>query len=297
MQRLFLLYANLILGLFGSHSLFAQTTFSLTLKKAIDQKMVLVDATHNEGSVHFIKPVILSLTSRHLKPLKLILEAGDVMEPEDSNYQTMMLMEGLTITLYPNKPLNIQPNAMCIEPSDMAGKKNLKYFFKANGNQKLIDIAKYIYLNRFEASVAQQAVWCVADTSHSLLNINGYNTQNRDKLIESVAFITGKKMPSTQEIVVSHQNYIAQPEETIGGMFEFNFLKSKKVLIAMFDSNGVIVRELYYNDHEKSGLQQVRFEFDYTLYTDAYYEIKLIADEKVCLSTRVDRNDENWIDD
>ena len=38
----------------------------------------------------------------------------------------------------------------------------------------------------------------------------------------------------------------------------------------------------------------MNFEFDYTLYTDEYYDIKLIANEQVMLTSRVDRNNDNW---
>ena len=65
----------------------------------------------------------------------------------------------------------------------------------------------------------------------------------------------------------------------------------------MFNSQGIVVREIYYNANEKPWVHKVNFEFDYTVFTDEYYDIKLIANEEVMLTSRVDRNNDKWEED
>lgn len=276
-------------------SSFAQSQETLTLKDALKQHLITVNGQYNEKSVHYLRPVVLTIVSLVSRPLKLKIESGDLMEPADSNCQTMMVVRD-TFFVIKQKSV-IEPHGMCIEPSDGAGRAGLKYTFKPNKNLKLIEIAKFINDNKYYDGIGQQAVWCVADKHKSLLDINGYDSASRLKLITGVAAITGRKMPSQSELKQGYENYVRKPEETIGGSFEFKFSDTKKIHIAMFNARGIVVRELYYNANEKPGVHKINFEFDYTVYTDEYYDIKLIADEEVMLTSRVDRNEDNWIEE
>lgn len=273
----------------------AQNQETLTLRDALKQHLITVSGQYNEKSVHYLRPVVLTIVSLVSKPLKLKIESGDLMEPADSNCQTMMVVRD-TFFVIKQKSV-IEPYAMCIEPSDGAGRAGLKYTFIPNKNLKLIEIAKFINDNKYHDGIGQQAVWCVADKHKSLLDINGYDSISRLKLITRVVAITGKKMPSKNELRQGYENYIRIPQETLGGSFEFKFSDTKKVHIAMFNAQGIVVRELYYNANEKSGVHKINFEFDYTVYTDEYYDIKLIADDEVMLTSRVDRSEDNWIEE
>ena len=290
MNRKFVFY----LLVFASFSAMAQPNEQVSLKDAIKQKLVMVSGQYNEGSVHYLRPVVLALVSLVARLVKLKIESGDLMEPADSSCQTMMVVRDTFFVMKPKQKAVLQPFGMCIEPSDGAGRAGLKYKFIPNKNAKLIEIAKFINDNKYHDGVGQQAVWCVADMGKNLLNINGYDSVSRLKLITKVAAITEKKMPSKSELSQGYENYVRTPQETIGGSFEFKFSDSKKVHIAMFNSQGIVVRELYYNANEKPGVHKVNFEFDYTVYTDEYYDIKLIANEEVMLTSRVDRNNDNW---
>ena len=281
--------------LFACNVAVAQNQETVSLKDALKQKLIAVSGLYNEGSVHYLNPVVVTIISLTQQPIALKIESGDLMEPQDSNCQTMMITGDMIVKIKSGETKNIEPYGMCIEPHDAAGRKGLKYMFKANRNQKLIEIARFINDNKYNDGVGQQAVWCVADKEKSLLEINGYDSVSRLKLISKVAKIIGKPIPAAKLLRQGFADYV-QPKktETIGGMFEFKFSETTKVHIAMFDAQGILVRELYYYPFEKPGVHKVNFEFDYTVYTDEYYTIKLIADDEVLLTSKVDRSDDNW---
>ncbi len=291
-----LIFFFFILSLGGSA--FSQNQETVSLKDALKQQLITVSGQYNEGSVHYLNPVVLTIISLTNKPIALKIESGDLMEPQDSNYQTMIITGNMIVKIKSRGTKNIEPYGMCIEPHDAAGRKGLKYIFKANRNPKLIEIARFVNENKYNDGVGQQAVWCVADKEKSLLEINGYDSVSRLKLITKVAKIIGKPVPDAKSLQQGYANYV-QPKktETIGGMFEFNFFETTKVHIAMFDAQGILVRELYYKPSEKSGVHKINFEFDYTVYTDEYYTIKLIANGEVLLTSKVDRSDDNWIEE
>ena len=66
--------------------------------------------------------------------------------------------------------------------------------------------------------------------------------------------------------------------------FEFKFSETTKVHIAMFDAMGILVRELYYNPSEKPGVHKIDFE-------SMNFQIHLF------LFSKVDRSDDNWIEE
>ena len=284
--------------LFASNSAFAQNQAAISIKDAIKQKLIAVSGVYNESSVHYLNPVVLTIISLTNQSIALKIESGDLMEPQDSNCQTMMITGDMIVKIKSGETKNIEPYGMCIEPNDAAGYKGLKYIFYKNRNPKLIEIARFIYDNKYNDGLGQQAVWCVADKEKSLLEINGYDSLSRLKLITKVAKIIGKPVPDAKLLRQGYADYV-QPKktETIGGMFEFKFSETTKVHIAMFDAMGILVRELYYNPSEKPGVHKIDFEFDFTVFTDEYYVIKLIANEEVLLTSKVDRSDDNWIEE
>lgn len=273
----------------------AQSEESVSLSKAIEKRWIQVEGNMNEKSVHYLFPVIVIVRNLVGFPVKIKIEAGDLMEPVDSAYQTMMFTSEGDYTIGAHKKLEIIPNAMCIEHHDMAGTKGLKYTYRKNKNQQLIEMARFISLKKYYDGSGQNAVWCIAGSEKDLLGITGYDSVAVVNLISKAATILGMKMPDQKDIRNSYAGYV-KPEikETIGGKFEFSFPKQVSIYIAMFNADGTMVRELYHNPTENPGLHKVPFEFDYTQYTDEYYTIKLIADQKVLLARKIDRDDDTW---
>lgn len=267
----------------------AQNVTTYSINEATTKKIIEVKIKYNSESTHYIEPVIIEIKNKTSSKFNISLKTGDLIEPSDSAYQNFILTENLIVNFDNGVKKTIKPKGMCTEPYDMAGNEKLSYHFIENKNSKLIKTAKFINENKYYDAVGQKALWCVADESKSLLEIIGYDSASRIKLIKVVAEITNKPIPSIIKIRETYSGY-TKPErkETIGGMFEYSFPFSTKVHIAMFNPQGTLVRELYYNENELPGVHKLNFEFDYTVYTDEFYIVKLIADNKVLLSSKID---------
>ncbi|NUM32590.1 MAG: hypothetical protein HUU47_09750 [Bacteroidetes bacterium] len=260
-----------------------------SIKEAISKRLIIVKISYNPESVHYINPVIIEISNKTTKKINIKLKIGELLVPDDSSFQNIVITENLLATIEAGKRKILKPNGMCTEPYDKAGKEGISYFFIENNNNRLKEIANFIAENNFQDAIGQQALWCVVDKNKNILEINGYDSVLRLKLIKKVSEITGIAMPSMKKIRETFNNYtMPAKKETIGGMFEFSFSVSKKIHIAMFNPQGILVRELYYNLKEPPGTKKINFEFDFTVYTDEYYSIKLIADDEVILTSKVD---------
>lgn len=267
----------------------AQNLPTYSINEAINKKIIDVKIKYNTESIHYIEPVIIEIKNKTNNKFKISINTGNLIEPSDTAYQNFIVTENLLVNINNGVKKTIKPKGMCTEPYDMAGNEKLSYNFIENKDYKLIKIAKFISENNYNDAIGQKALWCVADNSKSLLEIIGYDSISRIKLIKVVAEITNKPIPSINKIRETYSGY-TKPDrkETIGGMFEFSFPFSTKVHIAMFNPQGTLVRELYYNENELPGVHKINFEFDYTVYTDEFYTVKLIADNKVLLSSKID---------
>ena len=65
-------------------------------------------------------------------------------------------------------------------------------------------------------------------------------------------------------------------EKSIEGSFTYTVRFESEVLIAMFDKDNRVVRELYRNNKEQPGKKDFAFAFDATIYTDKFYHIRLL---------------------
>ena len=71
--------------------------------------------------------------------------------------------------------------------------------------------------------------------------------------------------------------------EIVGGEFEYKINSPRSVVIAMFDNDNIVVRELFNNPEVKPGVHTFEYAFDATVYTDEFYYIRMIMNGDIAL--------------
>lgn len=61
---------------------------------------------------------MLAITNLSQQAIKLKIESGDLLEPVDSSYQTMVITGDLIVIIKPGETKKVEPFGMCIEPHD-----------------------------------------------------------------------------------------------------------------------------------------------------------------------------------
>lgn len=257
----------------------------IPMQELIKSKKISCSIHGNSASTHYLEPVVAHFTNLSGEPVAFLIDNGDMFIPSDSTYQNIVVTHQEIVTLKPKEEKAVKIKGMCTEQSDMSGNDHLVYTFKGAGNETLRKLATFIGEKEYQSSAAQYAVWSLMGNKDINCIYSSDSTEEMN-LKKFMASLTGKtyQVKSTDY----RYNYYSPPREKVGGNFEYNFSKPQDVQIAMFDKNGILVRELFNQKKVAPGEHKMSFEFDSSVYTDDVYYFKLIAMNEVLLSQKWD---------
>lgn len=254
----------------------AKTTInaSQNLVDAIKNKSVKCVVRGNSESTHYLEPIIATITNTSSQQITLQINDGDMFIPTDTNKQNIVVTNQEIFVLKPQEKKSLKIKGMCTERNNAAGNNETVYNLEPNKNKNLKKLGEFIQSKKYQTSAAQYAVWSLMDNS-DLNAIYSSDSTEEMELKKYMASLTGK----TFELMNSNyrHSYYAPPKEKVGGKYEYNFSKKQDVQIAMFDKNGILVRELFNQKDVPAGQHTFNFEFDSSVYTDDIYYFKLIA--------------------
>lgn len=257
----------------------------IPMQELIKSKKISCCIHGNSTSTHYLEPVVAIFTNLSDESVSFVIDNGDMFIPSDSAYQNIVATRQETVELKPKEKKVIKIKGMCTEQSDMSGNDNISYSFKPSGNENLRKLAAYIGENKYQTSAAQYAVWSLMN-NNDINSIYSSDSTEETNLKKFMASLTGK----TYKVKTNdyRYNYYSPPREKVGGNFEYNFSRPQDVQIAMFDKNGILVRELFNQKKVAPGEHQLNFEFDSSVSTDDVYFFKLIAMNEVLVSQKWD---------
>ena len=274
----------LFLFIFIGLNAFSEEVISFT--DATKKGIISCTFKGSSTGTHYTTPLSGTFTNNKNKEIIFIIENGRTFISEDSSYQNLIITEEKIISLKPHQKRTYIFHAMCIESSDKAPHNDILYAAGPMANENLCKMTKYIELNKYFNSTAQSAIWAFTNNK-PLENIVGIDEINTYNIVKKAAEILGKPIPEkpSPDDYTRNLNSTVM-KRTITGFVEYEFSSTENITIAMFDKNNIIVRELYHNSAEKPGPHKQSFQFDGTVYTDDFYYIKLIANDKVFYSRK-----------
>jgi hypothetical protein len=253
----------------------------LKIHDALMRKKVACIFHGNGASTHYLEPLSAELTNISNEAVNISIENGDMFIPDDPSLQNIVVTSPQAITLLPKEKKIIKIKGMCTEENDGSGKEETIYTFSPARDTSLKKLADFIALKKYQTSAAQYAVWSLMNKS-DLNTIYSADSTEEKELKKFMASLTGRTYVVKKDSY--RYNYYAPPKETVGGNFGFSFSKPKDVQIAMFDKNGILVRELYNVKKVPAGDHTFKFEFDSSVYTEDVYYFKLIMGNEVMMT-------------
>jgi hypothetical protein len=260
------------------------------LDKAIKSGLVKIQASGNSESTHYLKPMILEFYNPKNTSVEINVEPGWIFIAGDTSYQNLIVTDEIFVQINPNGKKKVEIWAMCIEDDDRAPSTDVVYKMDKLAEPNLLGLVQMIAKNNWHNSEAQHAVWAMACNS-PVEDIAGYNTAMVQELQKYVCTKKGIELPPPPAEDDYEHNYDyarSNFKREIGGWFEFDFPKKSEVHVAMFDANGILVRELYNNKEVAPGFHKIEFAFDATVYNDDKYYIKMIVNGEVLLKRMID---------
>lgn len=239
------------------------TNQTISLEKALQSRVVKLSAKGNSASTHYGLPLQVQISNVSKNPIQISAAAGLVFQPEDSLVQGIMLTTEQLIALKPGEQKTLMLHGMCINPQNRAPRSEDVYVFGGKAPAQLSEIADFINQNKMQNVTGQRAVWLICNKSplHSIISDN---SEEERQLMRKIAAIRGETPLSDEACKQRAETGVyTSTHIKITGSFGFRVAIASDVHIALFDENGIVLKEIY-RDNAQPGKHNVSYQFDAT---------------------------------
>lgn len=263
----------------------------VSLEDAIDQNLVEWEIKGESRSPHYVRPLVIRLENPKKKPITIFAEAGTYFISNPPEFQDLLLAKSFEIMIPGKEVAVIRAYAFCTESHNSCPQNDVEYTISEPPNPDLVDLAQFIEKNRYYGkSVAQSAVWLVADNSElSRQNLGGSSNDLRNFLIELTGQEISSQAPDGYYSFQDNEEYFTEYNNPavseITGQFTMQMPFDGWVRVGMFNTQGILVREIYDNPNCRRGEHTFSFSFDANYYTEAEYLFKILIEEEVVLES------------
>lgn len=241
------------------------------------------------SGIHYIMPASFTVKNISTGDVRVILENGLQLIPLNEKYQGLIVTKELVVDLLPGQQKTLPIYAMCTDAMRRAPNENTGYQPGQVAPEELLVITRLIEEKEHYSIEAQTAIWSIfGDRSPG--QIAGFDTLMVNMLTEMLAETLDIDLPPEPAPDDYIRNYYVTEyfyEYKLSGYFRYELIKTNPILIAMFDKNNIVVRELYRNNACEPGRHELRFDFDAKHYTDEYYYVRLVENGEVMLELKV----------
>jgi hypothetical protein len=259
---------------------------TVSLQDAVKAQKVSFKLEYQLEGTHYRHPLKIIVKNLGNQPLSIKLEHGQLINPNDSAYQTLITIQDIVMDLKPYASSTYQIAAMCTEPNDRGPDERVQYLGFSKSGDKLTALTQFLNDTKYENYQVQNAVWVIS-AGRELATVNGFEKNCRDSLLDVLCKITNKPRPSDQEM----NSYIYNPSSNeykvkVSGRINFSLYKSAKLVVGLYNTQRVQVRALVQQTIENIGAQSINYAFDNSVYTDKEYIVKAFVNDKLLFEKR-----------
>ncbi len=273
----------LFLFLSFNYSIFLQAE-TITLQKALQEKKVKVKITTNLESTHYHTPFQISIHNLSDERLVVSIENGTTLIPDEEEFQNFIVTESQLVALSAKRKIDRNIKAMCIERNDMAPLENTNYTVSSLAKKSLVKLSNFIEKNKQFEPNAQFLMWDIASNFYKEKEIDFFSLDNDGNIVILNVNEKGEKIP----LNLKEEIEIQKRELKVYGSFTMNLSGTKKIHIAMFNMDNLLVKELYNNPNTPKGETKMDYVFNSLEFTDEKYQIKLVMNGKVMMKRVVE---------
>lgn len=273
-----LLVASLFFGLLASPP--KELDFKVALKNA----SISAHATGNSGSTHYLKPLMLEIRNRKSKPITIKLGAGLWFQSEDSTVQDIITTNTEYLMLNANETKSFPISGFCIQHHNAAPGNDDAFVFNPKTRGSLSRFAQKVDSADWQNGQAQSAIWAIADKDE-LFGVYAYGDETEYKIACEAAKVMGLPKPDKkvmERVAAGSGVYKAE----LRGKFKFKFSQKVPIHIALFDANGIVLKEIY-REEAPPGQHEVEYTFDAYPYQGQTIYAKFITRDDVLMTRTI----------
>lgn len=260
----------------------------LDLRSASEANKIEISVTGNRESTHYMMPIEISITNTTDHDLTIRIPNGQIFTTTSEEVQDVIITREEMIALAPKQQRTLPLYAMCVQQSNSGANELETYELGEMAGGNLAKLTSEIEKRKDFNTLGQYAVWTLTD-GDDLNSISGFDMKEALYLKTFVADLMGVPVPEYDP-----NDYLTNYEDSgliqrsVKSRFKFYFTEESAVTIAMFDEDNIVVRELYNNPNEAAGEHYLEFEYDVGVYTDKTYYVRLIRDEEIKVSMKME---------
>ncbi|MCC6413235.1 MAG: hypothetical protein IT270_16345 [Saprospiraceae bacterium] len=248
-MRIVALFALLLVS--AAAPLFAQkTTPTYTLAEAVAQK--LIDFKLEGAGGHTGESLTLNCRNMKSTSFRIKIPIGQMMEPSDSNLQTLVIAEEMTFAMQSKASRALKLKAFCAQAGDGSPSEGSLFAVGAMGPEKLVQLLKFVTENNIvNDGDIQSAVWCVTNGHHPA-------SIGDAKLKTFTATLVGRDVPQYR---IRYHTEDPQPGQradwgkalVVESQFQYTLEKDTKLDMLLLDGEGKTIKVLRKDELAKAG--------------------------------------------
>jgi hypothetical protein len=263
---------------------------TISVKQAMEMKIIKVSLTKTNPSQspgnysysytgNCINMSIENLTDKNVK---VWLEAGRFMMPDDTTEQRMIVTKEQMIALNKKQKKEIPVYAMCSEMHDDAPDSAAVFEMGTKAEGDLLALARVISKNNWQDMGAQSAIWAITDGNDysDIYSDNKIEMTSLRDIVKKAKGITTPVLPQGDSIfsinTESENTYLKYLKGEVSGAFEFTIKSDLTLSMILYNDKGDEVRKSLMNYTFKTGINKLTYTYTYFGVPLGNYYVKLL---------------------
>lgn len=214
---------------------------TVSLKEAIDQKLVTADFISNGG--YSGGSVICRLRNLSDGSLKIIVPAGTYLRAPHNDEQNLIIPQEKMISMGPRSNAEQVLDGFCTEARDQAPQKGGVFALSEHRIPKMNELLPILKNGSFSNAFIQSAVWSITD-GHSVAAMNAGENTALKSVRTQISKIAGQPDPwytAPRERSVGEDRRIRNEAVSVSGDLVFNSKKGSKIYQELTNASGVVL--------------------------------------------------------
>lgn len=264
----------------------SSTSFSknkkLSLMEAVESKLVNFQAVRTEHGFNS-KGLRLNITNQSKEALVIKIDPALLFEPNDTNYQDLMLPGNEMIFVAAGRTNAIEVQTYCAKSDAQSPGSDLAFTFKQKGDSKMIKTLAYLRDIGARTDLSQQAVWFMTDKKKTLSKV--YASNQREESKKLILFLS-----SLYDIPLPHYNIERGIDTTSGNVaylgpvlklhvtIEWKQESPENLSLSIFNDKNIRIASYFENQKVQRSIGKIDASFETREYPKGDYFVRLYND-------------------
>ncbi len=261
----------------------------ISISEAIKNKMIAIKVKSTSG--HTGECLSIRMVNLKNSKLNVIIEAGRMFIPADSNIQNLIVVKRENIELAPNQIKTNKITAVCAQKNDAGPRQDLVFTTGNFGNNEAKKFAEWLDTKAYyNNSNTQNAMWTFTDNIAPEFSI--YSEHDKEML----AYVAAAKNLNYEKLLkkftsFNSSNSYAPPAKakfTFTSTLNFTVSTPQVLKVVLCDKNNAVVKQCIAGDTLAVGPNSKRVEITNSDLENGKYYLKVYIDGKMITRREID---------